>query len=218
MAAYRKRIAKFPLKLPSGPQNELCALFEELRLDVVAPPKRAQPRNSWISAPTWELIDRRATLRQQGKLSKRMARLLGRQIASGLKGDRRQRAANVAGNIEGLLASGETKEAWRCLKGWYKAASDAAPAASQLSLAAQTAERVDLYRKAPPPGGPPPDSRRQSRHSGRSPERWGTTGGCAGTLKRTCRGGVRTAGRAHQSVAPRCRTRGEGGQRCRVRG
>ena len=156
MAAYQQRIAKFSLKLPRGPQDELCTLFKELRLDVVAPPKRAQPRNSWISAPTWELIDRRATLRQQGKLSKRMSRLLGRRIASGLKGDRQQRAANVAGDIERLLASGETKEAWRCLKGWYKAASDAAPAASQLSLAAQTAERIDLYRKVLPPGDPLP--------------------------------------------------------------
>ena len=79
MAAYQKRIAKFPLKLPSGPQDKLCTLYEGLRLNVVAPPKRAQPRNSWISAPTWELIDRRATLRQQGKLSKRMSHLLGRQ-------------------------------------------------------------------------------------------------------------------------------------------
>ena len=156
MAAYRKRIAKFPLKLPSGPLDELCTLYEGLRLDVVAPPKRAQPRNSWISAPTWGLIDRRATLRQQGKLSKRMSCLLGRQIASALKGDRQQRAVDVAETIEGLLASGETKEAWRCLKGWYKAASEAAPAASPLSLAAQTAERVDLYRKVPPPGAPLP--------------------------------------------------------------
>jgi hypothetical protein len=154
MAAYRKRMAKFPLKLPSGPQDELCAMSEGLRLDVVAPPKRAQPRNSLISAPMWALIDRRATLRQQGKLSKRMTHLLGREIASGLKGDRRQRAADVAGNIEGLLASGETKEAWQCLKGWYKAASDTAPAASPMSLAAQTDERVDLYRKVPPRGTP----------------------------------------------------------------
>ena len=109
MAAYRKWMAKFPLKLPSGPQNELCTLYEGLRLDVVASPKRAQPRNSWISTPMWGLIDRRAVLRQQGELSKRMSCLLGRQITSGLKGDRQQRAANVVGNIEGLLASGVTR-------------------------------------------------------------------------------------------------------------
>ena len=90
MAAYRKRMAKFSLKLPRCPLDELCTLYEELRLNVVAPPKRAQPRNSWISVPTWVLIDRRAMLQRQGKLSKRMSRLLGWQIASGLKGDRRQ--------------------------------------------------------------------------------------------------------------------------------
>ncbi len=52
MAAYWKWMAEFPLKLLSGPQVELCAMFEGLQLNVVAPPKRAQPRNSWISAPT----------------------------------------------------------------------------------------------------------------------------------------------------------------------
>jgi hypothetical protein len=52
MAAYQKWMAEFPLKLPSGFQDELCAMFEGLQLDVVAPPKRAQLRNSWISTPT----------------------------------------------------------------------------------------------------------------------------------------------------------------------
>jgi len=152
MAAYRRRMAKFPVKLPRGPQTELCSLFEELRLDVVAPPKRTQPRNSWISAPTWAQIDKRAALRRQGKLSQRASRLIGRQIKAGLSGDRRQRAATVAENIEMHLATGETKEAWRCLKGWYRAASEQAPAASHTSLAAQTAERVALYGRVPPPG------------------------------------------------------------------
>ena len=62
MAAFRKWMAKFSLKLPSGPQDELCALYEGLRLDVMAPPKRVQPRNSWISTPTWGLIDGREIL------------------------------------------------------------------------------------------------------------------------------------------------------------
>ncbi len=30
MAAYQKQMAKFPIKLPLGPQTELCSLFEEL--------------------------------------------------------------------------------------------------------------------------------------------------------------------------------------------
>jgi hypothetical protein len=30
MAAYRRRLAKFPAKLPLGPQTELCSMFEEV--------------------------------------------------------------------------------------------------------------------------------------------------------------------------------------------
>jgi hypothetical protein len=110
MTAYRKRLAKFPVKLPRGPQDELTTLFEELRLDVVALPTRAQPCNQWISAPTWAFIDKRAALRQQGKLSQQAAHLIGRQIAAGLKGDRAQRAAAAAEKIKEHLAAGEPKE------------------------------------------------------------------------------------------------------------
>jgi hypothetical protein len=62
MTAYRKRLAKFPVKLPQGPQDELTTLFEELHHDVVAPPTRAQLRNQWFSATTWVFIDKRAAL------------------------------------------------------------------------------------------------------------------------------------------------------------
>jgi hypothetical protein len=152
MAAYQKRMAIFPIKLPLGPQTELCSLFEELQLDVVAPPKQAQPCNSWISAPTWALIDKRAMLRQQGKLPQQTSCLIGRQINAGLKGNQKQHAATFVENIEGHLAGGETKEAWQCLKGWYKAASKRAPTASPVLLAAQTAECVALYGRVPSPG------------------------------------------------------------------
>jgi hypothetical protein len=66
------------------------------------------------------------------------------QIAARLKGDRAQHAAAAVEKIEEHLAAGEPKEAWRSLKGWYKAATDRAPKASKMSLAAQTAERVAL--------------------------------------------------------------------------
>ncbi len=75
---------------------------------------------------------------------------------AGLKGDRRQRAADVAEAIDKHLAGGETKEAWRCLKGWYKTSSESAPAASPMSLAAQTAEHITLYGRVPSTGEPLP--------------------------------------------------------------
>jgi hypothetical protein len=54
------------------------------------------------------------------------------------------------------LAGGETKEAWRCLKGWYKTASKSAPAASPVLLAAQTTQCVALYGRVPSPEEPLP--------------------------------------------------------------
>ena len=85
-----------------------------------------------------------------------MCHLIRRQIKPGLSGDRQQRAATVAENINMHLTGGEMNEAWRCLKGWYRAASKRAPTASPMSLAAQTTKRVGLYRKAPSPGEPLP--------------------------------------------------------------
>ncbi len=78
-------------------------------------------------------------LRQQGKLPQQALRLIGQQIVAGLKGDRHQRAADVAEAINKHLVGGKTKEAWQCLKGWYKTALESAPAASPMSLAGQTA-------------------------------------------------------------------------------
>ncbi len=89
-------------------------------------------------------------------MSQQTSRLIGRQIKAGLLGDRQQRAATAAENIKIHLAGGETKEAWQCLKVWYRAASERAPAASYASLATQTADRVALYGRVPPPGEPLP--------------------------------------------------------------
>jgi hypothetical protein len=149
-------LAKLPVRLPRGPQDELTALFEELLLNVMALPTRAQPRNQWISAPTWALIDKRAALRQQGKLLQQATCLIGRQIATGLKGDRAKRAVAAMEKIKGHLAAGEPKEVWRSLKGWYKAITDRAPKVSKMSLAAQTAKRVPPYGRVASKGDPIP--------------------------------------------------------------
>jgi hypothetical protein len=84
------------------------------------------------------------------------AHLIRRQITTGLKGDCATRAAVAAEKIEGHLATGELKEAWWSLKGWYKATTDHAPKASKMSLASQTAKRVALYWKMTSEGDPIP--------------------------------------------------------------
>jgi hypothetical protein len=112
--AYWKRLAKFLVRLPWGPQDELTTLFEELHLDVVALPTRAQLCNQWIPTPTWALINKSAALRQQGKLSQQATHLTGRQTATGHNRDRVKHAAAAADKIEGHLVAGEIEEALRC--------------------------------------------------------------------------------------------------------
>jgi hypothetical protein len=82
MSAYCKQMEKILIKLPWGPQEELCTLFEKLHLDVQAPSKQDCPCNQWIFTTTWALINKRAMLRQVGNLGQLEACLIGRQICT----------------------------------------------------------------------------------------------------------------------------------------
>jgi hypothetical protein len=104
---YRQRAQQFPISLPCGPQTQLDAEYEELQRDVVRPPLREHPANSWITAETWKLIDHRAMLRRKGMLSQAAARGLGRQVKVHLAADHCLRALNTVSEIEGSLATGE---------------------------------------------------------------------------------------------------------------
>ena len=57
-------------------------------------------------------------------------------------------------DVEKLLGGDpqNAKEAWRRLKGWYKAAVNRAPPPAQATLERITAERVDLYIYVPSQG------------------------------------------------------------------
>jgi hypothetical protein len=104
--------------------------------------------------PHMGTLNKRAVLRQQGRLSQQATRFIGKQITAGLKGDPAKHAAIAAVKIEGHLAAGEPKEAWHSLKGWYKATTDRAPKVSKMSLAAQAAEHVTLNGKVISKGDP----------------------------------------------------------------
>ncbi len=77
---------------------------------------------------------------------------MGRKIKSLLTVDCKQRAANAASTVESHLSNGAVKEAWRALKRWYRLAEDRPPPASPETMVRQTAERVELYARAPPMG------------------------------------------------------------------
>ena len=112
MQQYRRNHQRFPITLPHiGPGTELESLFAELQSDCEAPPVRARPANAWISQSTWDLVDRRASLRKSGSLSQQQGRVLGRSIRQALKADRALRAATVAKEVDSHVEAGDPKEA-----------------------------------------------------------------------------------------------------------
>ena len=145
---YRKRRSRFPLRLPRmGPHTKMDAGFKVLKEKVIVPGPREYKSNDWISKGTWALVDRRAGLRREGKLNQSRARRIGREIKASLQADRVARAARVAEEVCELLAEGNLKEAWRCLRGWYRTAEDRPPTPCYQTLEKQTRERVELYAR-----------------------------------------------------------------------
>ena len=100
------------------------------------------------------MVDARAQLRRDGLLTQRLARRRGREIKASLKQDRQTRAADTAAAVEHNLESGDAKEAWRCLAGWYRAVEERAPKPCYATMAQQTKARVELYTAVQPPGLP----------------------------------------------------------------
>ena len=58
----------------------------------------------------------------------------------------------MAKSIEQKLAEGETQEAWRLLKGWYRSAEDRPSKPCHDAMTKQTKDRETLYAKVSPPG------------------------------------------------------------------
>jgi hypothetical protein len=81
------------------------------------------------------------------------ARCLGHRIKVALRGDWRQRLANVASKIEGYLSTKQPKDVWWCLKGWYCSATNQPPKPCHLTMTRLTEERTALYTRVPTPGG-----------------------------------------------------------------
>jgi hypothetical protein len=54
---YQWRVQQFPISLLCGLQKQLDAEYKELQQDVVCPPLRERPANSWITTETWKLVN-----------------------------------------------------------------------------------------------------------------------------------------------------------------
>jgi hypothetical protein len=156
LTAYQQRRQRSPFQLQPGPQGEHETAFEALKATCGPPPPRKQKGNDWIGEATWKLVDQRAMLRRKGKLCQAGGRRLTRRIRAHLSLDRRARTASTAAAMEAELTKGNMQEAFRHLKGWYRAASETAARPCFKTMEQQTQEREELYGKVPPPRGSHP--------------------------------------------------------------
>ena len=97
MEYFQKR-KKYPLPLQAvGEKSKSDLLFEELRkARAKAPPQKPWRINSWISQPTWSLIDKRAELNKTGNQSEDVKRQMNMEIKKALREDRRKRTRSIA--------------------------------------------------------------------------------------------------------------------------
>ncbi len=91
-------------------------------------------RSDWISEESWRLIAHRAMLRRTGRLCQTGGRCMQRQISALLRKDRADRTERVGTLIESKLTGGNVQEAFRHLKGWYRAASETQAKPSQTPI------------------------------------------------------------------------------------
>jgi hypothetical protein len=115
-----------------------------------------QKQNNWILEESWRLIAHRAMLRHTGRLCQAGGRCLHHQVGASLCKDRADCTAHVGALIKSELAGGNVQEAFRHLKGWYRAASDTQAKPCRQTMERQTLERVDLYARRDLPGDPLP--------------------------------------------------------------
>ena len=118
-------------------------LFGALRRAVPKPHERDEHKNAWISEETWRLVDKRVSARRGTRVRERIRRL-GRAIRASLKGDRKRRVEAAGTDVEVLLGGDppNAKEAWRRMKGSYRAAVNRAPPPARATLKRITAEQV----------------------------------------------------------------------------
>ena len=93
------------------------------------------------------------SLREGGTGVHMRIRRLGRAIRASLQGDRKQRVETTGQEVETLLGEDppNPKEAWRRIKGWYKASINRALPPARATLERIMAEQVELYSHVPPP-------------------------------------------------------------------
>jgi hypothetical protein len=137
-------------------QDEQMRLFGDLRKMCEEDMLTRRKVNDWISEESWQLIAHQAMLRRTGRLCQTGGRRLHRQIGKSLRTDRADHTLSDGTLIKSELTMGNVHEAFRHLKGWYRAALETQAKPCRQTMDHQTAERVGLYTRRQLPGEPLP--------------------------------------------------------------
>jgi hypothetical protein len=154
---YRRRCQRFPLQLPPvEEQDQQTHLFGELQKTCKENATMRRLKNGWILEESWQLIAHRAMLHCTGRLCQTGGHPLNCQISVSLEKDRTNQTATVGATVEAKLAGGNVQEAFRHLKGWYRATTEMQAKPCYHTMECQMLERVDLYAQRESPGDPHP--------------------------------------------------------------
>ena len=93
-----------------------------LAAECMEPKSKRQKEKDWVSEGTWKLITKWASLLQSGRCNQTAARRMKRKIHGALKEDKQRLTPDVGEKIVAELVAGKVQEAFRHLKGWYRAA------------------------------------------------------------------------------------------------
>jgi hypothetical protein len=140
--------------LKPADKTQADKILEELEKDIKKPPKKDMRQQSWISAETWLLIDRKAEARRIGQ-SELVNELKG-QVKQAVNKDRRARAEAAAALAENYLKGGEVHEAYAAIQGWYRGVTNKPPKPTHRDEESVRREYETLFTRADPEGEPIP--------------------------------------------------------------
>ena len=147
---HRKYVkSRKTLKLQIATQNRGDILIKQLQKQKPRQILNMDHRSrSWISGPTWDLIDKKAAARREGNIeeTKRLKKLLRKS----LRKDRKIRADKAATEINNLLHRGNIRGAYKIIGRWYKKKTGKPPIPTYMEEEKTRTEYQQLYTQQPP--------------------------------------------------------------------
>ena len=124
-----------PLRPPTALTRE-DGIFAALRRAVSKPLDREAKKNTLILAATWRLVDERVSSFRDIANDQALIPRLGHAIKASFQEDRKRREEEAGSKVETLMGSEPPihREAWKRIKGWYKAGVDRAPPPDWVTL------------------------------------------------------------------------------------